>query len=131
MEVRVRKNGKVVATIFRPLQELEGKPAIAYRKQLWLLNGNPIEVGGEETTPAPEVQDRISPLPLDDSEFEFEAPPSAGAGFVAKSSRRRFSATRKVCRQRNGAPGPPPMISFGHCGSAWLPSAPLQQTQVP
>ncbi|MCC4601209.1 UvrD-helicase domain-containing protein [Xanthomonas melonis] len=51
VEVRVRENGRVVATIQRPLRELDGKPAITYRKQLWLLNGNSIEIGAAMSGP--------------------------------------------------------------------------------
>lgn len=50
VEVRVRKNGRVVATIQRPMRELDGKPAITYRKQLWLLSGDSIEIGGAAGT---------------------------------------------------------------------------------
>ncbi|MDQ1064063.1 UvrD-helicase domain-containing protein [Stenotrophomonas sp. SORGH_AS_0282] len=45
MEVRVRYNGKVVATIIRPLRELDGRPAVTYKKQLWLLVKDSIEIG--------------------------------------------------------------------------------------
>lgn len=54
VEVRVRENGKVIATIQRPLRDLDGRPAVTYRKQLWPLVGGSIEIAAcEPSTIAP------------------------------------------------------------------------------
>ncbi len=65
VEVRVRKNGEVVATILRPLRELDGKPAITFRKQLWLLSDNSIEIGGAAAASVPQ---QCPPQPPADAE---------------------------------------------------------------
>lgn len=69
VEVRVRENGRVIATIQRPLRELDGKPAITFRKRLWLLNGNSIEIGGTAATPVPPP---APPQPPAEAEEVFE-----------------------------------------------------------
>jgi len=56
VEVRVRRNGKVIATITRPLRELDGKPAITYKGELREIVDGAVEVGGrpgEEPADAP------------------------------------------------------------------------------
>ncbi len=61
IEVRVLDNGKLVATIRRPLRELGGKPAITYRKKLWLLIGDSIEIGsGSDASATPRLPTRGS-----------------------------------------------------------------------
>lgn len=45
VEVRVKRLGKTIATIYRPLQELEGTPAISFRGKLWPLVDGTVEVG--------------------------------------------------------------------------------------
>ena len=48
VEVRVRRLGATVATIKRPLREFEGRPAITFKGQLWLLIDGAIEVGNPD-----------------------------------------------------------------------------------
>jgi hypothetical protein len=48
VEVRVRRNGQVIATIQRPLRELDGGPAVTYKSELWPLVNGSIEIGGED-----------------------------------------------------------------------------------
>jgi hypothetical protein len=44
IEVRVRRNGKTIATIRRPLRELDGKPAVTYRGRLWQVVEGSVEI---------------------------------------------------------------------------------------
>lgn len=49
VEVCVRRLGTTIATIKRPLRELEGRPAITFKGQLWPLIDGAIEVGNPDT----------------------------------------------------------------------------------
>jgi len=44
VDVRVRRNGSIIATIKRPLRELGGMPAVTYKGQLWPLVAGSIEI---------------------------------------------------------------------------------------
>jgi hypothetical protein len=46
VEVSVVAGGRIVETIIRPLRDLNGKPAVTYRKKLWPLNGGQITIDG-------------------------------------------------------------------------------------
>lgn len=75
IEVTVRLNGEVIATILRPLREMNGRPAITYRKQLWPLVADSIEIGNSQDStltapPAPQVN-----LPLADDHLAPTTPP--------------------------------------------------------
>ncbi|NHF65988.1 UvrD-helicase domain-containing protein [Xanthomonas hortorum] len=48
LEVRVLLNGRAIATIFRPLREIDGQPAITFKKQLWPLVAGSIELGVDQ-----------------------------------------------------------------------------------
>lgn len=49
VEVCVRRLGTTIATIKRPLRELEGRPAITFKGRLWPLIDGAIEVGNPDT----------------------------------------------------------------------------------
>ena len=56
VEVRVKRHGKVIATIKRPLRELDGRPAITFKGELREIVDGAVEVGGrpgEEPSDAP------------------------------------------------------------------------------
>lgn len=56
VEVRVKRHGKVIATIKRPLRELDGRPAITFKGELREIVDGAVEVGGrpgEESADAP------------------------------------------------------------------------------
>lgn len=55
VEVRVRRLGKIVASIKRPLRELEGRPAVTFKGELWPLIDGEIEVGA----PAARAETRL------------------------------------------------------------------------
>lgn len=48
IEVRVKRHGKTIATILRPLRDLEGKPAVTFKGELRLVIEGAIEVGEPE-----------------------------------------------------------------------------------
>lgn len=78
VEVRVRENGRIIATIQRPLRELDGRPAITYRKQLWPLDGNSIEIGArEEEAPAVRPFAPLPPVSLAKNIAEYSPAPPA------------------------------------------------------
>lgn len=62
VEVRVRRNGQVIATIQRPLRDLNGEPAITYKNQLWPLVAGCIEVGGSLQAVNPQLSSQIERL---------------------------------------------------------------------
>jgi hypothetical protein len=58
--VTVRKGSQIIATVDRPLHNTESGPAVRYRRRLWLLTGNSIDLDGpqlgdEERSPATEL----------------------------------------------------------------------------
>lgn len=72
IEVRVFRNGQEIAKVLRPLRELNGRPAVTYKRQLWpLVNGGEVHLdsvaptedaektktmGSASTDPAPQFQ---------------------------------------------------------------------------
>ncbi len=45
VEVRIFRNGQEIAKVLRPLRQLNGKPAVTYKKQLWpLINGGEVHL---------------------------------------------------------------------------------------
>jgi DNA helicase-2/ATP-dependent DNA helicase PcrA len=64
--VDVERGGTFITSIERPLHRIDGRPAVKYRRQLWLvedgvvnLDRGPIDLNGHGAAPAPEV------LPVD------------------------------------------------------------------
>jgi UvrD-like helicase family protein len=55
IEVRVKRRGKTIATIIRPLRQLDGKPAVTFKGELRLVIDGAIEVGGTD----PEVDEGL------------------------------------------------------------------------
>ncbi|WP_448141857.1 UvrD-helicase domain-containing protein [Stenotrophomonas bentonitica] len=58
VEVRVRRGGKTIATVLRPLRALGGCPAVTFKGRLWPLINGAIELGidGEPPCSPPETE---------------------------------------------------------------------------
>lgn len=65
-EVRVRLNGKNVATILRPICQLNGHPAVMYKQELWPLVAGSIEIGEVQDIHSPSATPLTKHAPADD-----------------------------------------------------------------
>lgn len=74
-EVRVRLNGKTVATILRPLQQLDGQPAVTYKQRLWPLVAGSIEIGRVQDPTPPPATPLTNRVPADDDRAPAVPPP--------------------------------------------------------
>lgn len=52
VEVRVKQSGRVIATILRPLRELNGLPAVTYKGQLYAVESGCISIGSACEVPS-------------------------------------------------------------------------------
>lgn len=68
IEVRVKRHGKTIATILRPLRELEGRPAVTFKGELRLVIEGAIEVGEPEPAANEVLEDNANavrpPMPI-------------------------------------------------------------------
>lgn len=61
MEVRVLKSGREIARVLRPLRQTSHGPAVKFKRRLWLVNGDSINVDGaalddEESAETPQAE---------------------------------------------------------------------------
>ncbi len=67
VKVAVHRAGRIIETIERPLREIRGGPAVAFRRQLWRLENGCIDIDGpslDDPTPAPPPP-AARPVPLE------------------------------------------------------------------
>jgi len=76
VNVIVRKGGKVVEEIERPLHETVNGPAVRYRRRLWLVNDNAINLDG------PDLGETRSAAPLINQDLPAEGPDQSQEGVI-------------------------------------------------
>lgn len=73
VEVAVHRRGRIIETIERPLREVRGGPAVAFRRQMWRLENGRINIDGpslDVTVPAAPPPAAARPVPAEVNEPE-------------------------------------------------------------